>query len=85
MLTSKGLLSQWTQRYTHIVIDTVTLNEAEVMYTAEVLDCLPECDGWYLREGQVLTRCKQCYRNGFSHKFCADSLMMMNETYKNIL
>ena len=84
MLTSKELLSQWTQRYTHIVIDTVTLNEAEVMYTAEVLDCLPEY-GWYLRVGQVLTRCKQCYRNGFSHKFCADSLMMMNETYKNIL
>ena len=84
MLTSKELLSRWTQRYTHIVIDTVTLNEAEVMYTAEVLDCLPEY-GWDLRVGQGLTRCKQCYRNGFSHQFCADSLMMMNETYKNIL
>ena len=85
MITSEELLECWHNRNNSITIDDVTLNEAEVMYTATVLKALTPQDTEALRTREVLGRCKACYRNSISHKSCGDSLMQMNETYKNIL
>ena len=85
MITSEELLECWHNRNNTITIADVTLNEAEVMYTATVLGALTPQDTEALRTREVLGRCKACYRSHVTFLVCANSIKILNDTYKEIL
>lgn len=85
MITSGELLNYWHNRNNSITIDDVTLNEGEVMYAATVLKALTPQDTEALRTRQVLGRCKAGYRSHVTPGVCANSITILNDTYKEIL
>lgn len=85
MITAEELLHTWHSRKDHITIDTVELSEQEVYFTASVLRELKDVDTDTLTNRQVLERCRQCYRSHVTFLVCANSIKILNDTYKEIL
>ena len=85
MITAEELLHTWHSRKDHIIIDTVELSEQEVYFTASVLRELKDVDTMCLTNRQVLERCRQCYRSRVTPGVCANSITILNDTYKEIL
>ena len=84
MITREELLHQWHTRNNTITVDKVTLTEQEVYFTASVLRELKDnIDALTTR--QVLERCRLCYRSNVTPGVCANSITILNNTYKEIL
>ena len=84
MITREELLHQWHSRKNSITVDTVTLSEQEVYFTASVLNELKDTKIDALTTRQVLERCRSGYRSHVPVGVCVSSILIMQKTFSNL-